>query len=258
LSPPTLVFLFFAAALGGALNAVAGGGSFIAFPSLLFSGIAPIAANATNTVALWPGAVASAVAYRREMPKDRRLLSVLAVASLAGGGAGAWLLLHTSERAFVALIPWLLFVATALFTFGKRATSRFAAGSGGASDRMLVVVALIQTVIAVYGGYFGGGMSILILAALQLAGMTEIHTMNALKTVLGALINGVAVILFVVAGAVAWRPGSVMIAGGIAGGYAGAAIARRIDPKRVRTFVLVVAWAMTAWFFYATYARHRG
>jgi uncharacterized membrane protein YfcA len=163
-------------------------------------------------------------------------------------------LLHTSEQAFVALIPWLLFVATALFTFGKRATSRFAAGSGGASNKMLGVVALIQLVIAVYGGYFGGGMSILILAALQLAGMTEIHTMNALKTVLGALINGVAVVLFVVAGAVAWRPGSVMIAGGIAGGYAGAAIARRVDPKRVRTFVLVVAWAMTAWFFYSTYA----
>ncbi len=254
MSPPTLVFLFFAAALGGALNAVAGGGSFIAFPSLLFAGIAPIAANATNTVALWPGAVASAVAYRREMPKDRRLLSVLAVASLLGGGAGAWLLLHTSEHAFVALIPWLLFVATALFTFGKRVTSRFAA-DGGESDKMLAVVAGIQLVIAVYGGYFGGGMSILILAALQLAGMKDIHTMNALKTVLGALINGVAVILFVVAGAVAWRPGSVMIAGGIAGGYAGAAVARRIEPKQVRKFVLVVAWAMTAWFFYSTYLR---
>jgi len=101
-------------------------------------------------------------------------------------------------------------------------------------------------------------MSILILAILQLAGMTDIHTMNALKAVLGALINGVAVVLFVVAGAVAWRPGSVMIVGGIAGGYAGAAIARKIDPKRVRVFVLVVAWAMTAWFFYATYLRHKG
>jgi uncharacterized membrane protein YfcA len=254
-APLTLVLLFFAAALGGALNAVAGGGSFIAFPALLFAGVLPVAANATNTVALWPGAVASAFAYRREMPSDRRVLLVLAGASLAGGAAGALLLLHTSESAFVALIPWLLLVATTLFTFGKRLTARFSGGA--ASGRALVGIAVVQTCIAVYGGYFGGGMSILMLAALALAGMTDIHQMNALKTVLGAVINGIAVVLFVIAGAVAWKPGSVMIVGGIAGGYVGAALARRVDPKQVRKFVLVVAWALTVWFFYATYVRGR-
>jgi uncharacterized membrane protein YfcA len=257
-APLTLVLLFFAAALGGALNAVAGGGSFIAFPSLLFAGIAPVAANATNTVALWPAGVASVVAYRREVTGSRAVLLVMAIASFVGGGAGALLLLHTSETAFVQLIPWLLLVATSLFTFGKKVTSRLAPTSGDASPRMLAVIAVVQTVIAVYGGYFGGGIGILMLATLSLVGMTNIHQMNALKTILSAIINGVAVVLFIVAAAVAWRPGAVMVVGGILGGYLGAALARQVDPKRVRVFVMVVAWVMTAWFFYSTYLRHRG
>jgi uncharacterized membrane protein YfcA len=253
MSPVTLALLFLAAVLGGALNSVAGGGSFIAFPALLFAGVAPVVANATNTVALWPASLASAFAYRREVPGSRKVLVLLSVASLIGGTAGAILLLKTSESAFVRLIPWLLLVATSLFTFGKRVTSRFASTGDDASPRTLAVVAVVQTVIALYGGYFGGGMGILMLATLSLIGMTNIHEMNALKTILGAIINGAAVVLFVIARAVDWTPGVVMVAGGIVGGYAGAALARRIDPKRVRVFVLVVAWAMTVYFFVKTY-----
>jgi uncharacterized membrane protein YfcA len=243
----TLAFLFVAAALGGALNSVAGGGSFIAFPALLFSGVAPVVANATNTVALWPAGLASAFAYRNDLPGPRSMNLVLSGASFIGGIAGAVLLLKTSETTFVHLLPWLLLVATVLFTAGKRLTAKLPTGS--ASPRTLVVVALIQTVIAVYGGYFGGGMGILMLATLALAGMTNIHAMNALKTILGAVINGVAVLAFIVAGKVAWQPGSVMVVGGIVGGYAGATLARRIAPNRVRAFVGLVAWAMTIYFF---------
>jgi uncharacterized membrane protein YfcA len=251
MSVPTLVFLFFAAALGGALNSVAGGGSFIAFPALLFSGVAPVVANATNTVALWPAGLASAFAYRRELPGPRSTLIVLSTSSLVGGVAGAVLLLKTSETTFVHLLPWLLLVATVLFTFGKQLTSRLPAA--GSSRGTLVAVACAQTVIAVYGGYFGGGMGILMLATLSFMGMTNIHAMNAMKTILSTVINGVAVIAFVIAGAVAWRPGSVMVVGGILGGYVGATLARRIAPARVRTFVGAVAWAMTAYFFLRAY-----
>jgi uncharacterized protein len=251
MSPLTLTTLFFAVALGGALNSVAGGGSFIAFPSLLFAGVAPVIANATNTVALWPAGLASAFAYRKDLPGPRSTLIVLSIASLVGGIAGAMLLLKTSESTFVHLLPWLLLVATVLFTTGKRLTSKIRATS--TSPRALAIVAVVQTIIAVYGGYFGGGMGILMLATLSMVGMTNIHAMNALKTILSSFINGVAVIAFVIAGAVAWVPGSVMVVGGIVGGYAGATLARKIAPDRVRRFVGAVAWAMTIYFFVRAY-----
>jgi uncharacterized membrane protein YfcA len=245
----TGVLLFFAAVVGGALNSVAGGGSFVAFPALLFAGVPAIPANATNTIALWPGSVASAVAYRRELGGVRNALVPLAAASLAGGLGGSLLLLRTSNATFVKLIPWLLLFATLLFTFGAALAKRFAHGSRAP----LAAAVVVQLGIAVYGGYFGGGMGIMMLAVLSLLGMTRIHEMNALKNVLGAFINGVAVVAFVVAGAVVWRQGLVMVAGGITGGYAGAAIARRSDPKHVRVLVLAIAWTMTSYFFVRTY-----
>jgi uncharacterized membrane protein YfcA len=246
----TAALLFVAAALGGAVNSVAGGGSFIAFPALLFAGVPPVAANATNTIALWPGTVASAVAYRRELREARRELVPLGIAGLVGGLAGSILLLRTAERTFVLLIPWLMLFATVLFSFGGAITRRLTRGARAS----LGLAAVAQLSISVYGGYFGGGMGIMTLAVLSLVGMTDIHRMNALKTVLASLVNGVAAIAFVIAGAARWAPGVVMMAGALIGGYAGAAIARRIDPKRVRRLVLVVAWGMTGYFFLRTYA----
>ena len=246
----TYGLLFVAAAVGGAINSVAGGGSFVAFPALLFAGVPAVPANATNTIALWPGSVASAVAYRRELRDVRRELLPLGAASLLGGAAGSVLLLRTSDHTFVLLIPWLLLFATLLFTFGS-AVARTV--SGGAQASLGVAIGA-QLFIGLYGGYFGGGIGIMMLAVLSLLGMTDIHRMNSLKAVLGTLVNGVAVVAFVIAGAVAWAPGVVMIAGGILGGYAGAAIARRVEPRAVRRLVLVVAWAMTGYFFLRTYA----
>ncbi len=245
----TAAFLFLAAAIGGALNSVAGGGSFVAFPALLLSGVPPVPANATNTIALWPGTVASTLAYRRELRDVRWQLARLGVAGLVGGLAGSLLLLRTSNRTFVLLVPWLLLFATLLFTWGGTLARRMMRGTRASVASAVVA----QLLISVYGGYFGGGMGIMMLAVLALMGMNDIHRMNALKTALASLINGIAVFAFIVAGAVEWAPGVVMIAGGITGGYAGAAAARRLEARYVRRFVLAVAWVMTGYFFVRTY-----
>ena len=255
----TAIFLFVASALGGALNSVAGGGSFISFPALLFTGVAPIAANATNTVALWVGTTASGGAYRKHLDISRRVMVPLAVTSVIGAVAGAYLLLHTPAQTFLRVLPWLMLGATLLFTFGGR-LPRGAGGSiaGGsiandASTSALAVAAIFELVVAVYGGYFGGGIGILNLAMLAALGMTDIHRMNALKVVLGGIINGVAVITFVLARAVVWKQGSVMIVGALLGGYLGAHYAQKLPGAWIRGFVIVVGTGMTLYFFWSGY-----
>ena len=251
--PHTIIFLFFAGALGGALNAVAGGGSFIAFPALLFTGVAPIAANATNTVALWVGVTASTGAYRKHLDLSRRVMIPLAVTSLIGGIAGAYLLLHTPPQTFLRVLPWLMLGATLLFIFGGRLARSQNGLAHDISMSALVFASVFELVVAVYGGYFGGGVGILNLAMLAIVGMTDIHAMNALKVVLGGIINGVAVITFVVAGAVVWKQGVVMIAGAILGGYLGAHYALRLPQAWIRVFVIVVGTGMTVYFFWKGY-----
>ncbi len=246
------VLLFGAAMVAGMMNSVAGGGSFLSFPTLVFTGVAPIQANATNTVALWPGAAAGAVAYRQDFAMQRRALVPLGLVSVVGGVIGALLLLWTPETTFVRLVPWLLLAATLLFTFSSRITALFRASNrhSDPSQRSVLGMSAAQFVIAIYGGYFGGGIGVLMLAALALMGMENIHTMNALKNLLATCINGVAVVTFVAAGAIAWSQALVMIAGAIIGGYVAGHQARKLDPKRVRRFVIAVAFAMTAYFFW--------
>jgi uncharacterized membrane protein YfcA len=250
----TITFLFLAGALGGALNSVAGGGSFIAFPALLFTGVPPIPANATNTIALWTAAAASGGAYRKELDVPRRVLIPLLAASLVGGLAGALLLLKTPARTFLQILPWLTLGATLLFAFGKKlAGGRKSILEQEATGGALAAATLFQLVVAVYGGYFGGGMGIVMLAMLAALGMTNIHAMNALKSVMGFVINGVAVVTFVIAGAVYWKQGIPMIAGGIAGGYVGAHYALKIPQAWIRIFVVLVGTGMTVYFFWKAY-----
>jgi uncharacterized protein len=245
--------LFIAAILGGTLNSVAGGGSFIGFPALIFTGVPPIEANATNTVALWPGSVASVRAYRKELAtQNRRLLFVLGITSLVGGVLGAVLLLRTPQSTFVQLIPYLLLLATLLFTFSKPITTllrKYIPREDSLSWLTLLVVAFFQLIIAIYGGYFGGGIGILMLATLGLMGMENINEMNAVKTLLQTCINGVAVITFIVAGAVEWPQAILMIVGAIIGGYGGAYYARKIEQRWVRLFVMLVGFGLTLYFF---------
>lgn len=251
----TALILFIAAIVGGALNSVAGGGSFITFPSLIFTGVLPIQANATSTVALWPGSLASVGAYRKELAAhDRVLVVVLASTSLVGGVLGAVLLLRTPQSTFQQLIPYLLLLATLLFAFSGPITARLrkrglAVQKTSISRLKLVSISFFQLIVAIYGGYFGGGIGILMLASLGLMGMENIHEMNALKTILQSSINGVAVITFIIAGAVVWLPAIVMIVGAIAGGFAGAYYARQLDPRLVRAFVILVGISLTIYFF---------
>lgn len=254
MNPQTIVFLFFAGALGGALNSVAGGGSFIAFPALLFTGVPPIPANATNTIALWTGAAASGGAYRKRLDVPRQVMVPLLSASLVGGVAGAFLLLRTPANTFMRVLPWLTLGATLLFAFGKKiAGGRRSVLEHETSSAALMSATLFQLCVGVYGGYFGGGMGIVMLAMLAALGMSDIHAMNALKSVMGSVINGVAVVTFVIAKAIYWRHGIVMIVGGIAGGYLGAHYAQKIPQVWIRWFVVAVGAGMTVYFFWKSY-----
>jgi hypothetical protein len=254
LDPQSITILFLAGALGGALNAVAGGGSFIAFPALLWTGVPPIPANATNTIVLWTAAAASGGAYRKRLDVPRRVMIPLLVASLIGGLAGAFLLLKTPAHTFMRVLPWLTLGATLLFAFGKKfAGGRASVVEHDTTRAALVGATLFQLAVAVYGGYFGGGMGIVMLAMLAALGMTDIHAMNALKGVMGFVINGVAVVVFILERAVYWKHGCVMILGGILGGFVGAHYAMKMPQAWVQIFVVLVGAGMTVYFFWKAY-----
>ena len=254
LSPQQAIFLFVAGVLGGALNAVAGGGSFVAFPALLLVGVPPIPANATNALALWTGVTASGGAYRNRLDVPRRVLMPLLVTSLVGGIVGAFLLLKTPAHTFMRVLPWLMLGATLLFVFGKRLAGGRASSVGhNASAAAIVGASISELVVAVYGGYFGGGVGIVNLAMLAAVGMTDIHAMNALKSILGMAINGIAVLVFIARGAIYWPQGIVMIIGALVGGYFGAHYAQKLPQAWVRNFVILVGAGMTAYFFWKAY-----
>jgi uncharacterized membrane protein YfcA len=248
------IFLFVAGVLGGALNAVAGGGSFIAFPALLFTGVGPVAANATNTLALWVGVTASGGAYRKHLNISKRVMIPLIATSVVGGLLGALLLIKTPPNTFLRVLPWLLLAATLLFAFGKHLTGRISAGiSHESSNAAVTGASIFELLVAVYGGYFGGGMGIMNLAMLAALGMTDIHAMNALKVVLGGFINGVATVTFIATGAIVWKQGVVMTAGAIFGGFFAAHYAQRLPQSWIRVFVIVIGSGMTVYFFIRAY-----
>jgi uncharacterized protein len=249
----TAVLLFGAALLGGAMNAVAGGGSFIAFPTLLFTGVPPIPANATNTVALWTGLAFSGGAFRRHVNAGIRVVVALLTASLLGGVVGAVLLLRTPAHTFMRVLPWLMFAATLLFIFGRQLVRSNAAVAHDTRTGALLAATFFQLLVAIYGGYFGGGMGIVILAMLTAFGMADIHQMNALKIVLSTATNGVAVVIFIASRAVYWRQALVMIVGAALGGYFGAHYSLRLPQKYVRWFVIAVGASMTTYFFARVY-----
>ena len=236
-----------AGAAAGVINSVAGGGTIVSFPAAVALGLPPITANATNAVALTPGSIASALAYRRELDQDRAVLKLFLPAALAGSVIGAVLLLLTPQRVFDAIVPLLVLFATILLLAQNLRPAKVEASDGAwRVPQSPFVAVLMQLAIGLYGGYFGGGMGIMMLALYSRMGGSDIHRMNGIKSVVGAGINGIASVAFVVAGAIDWRAGLVMAVGAIAGGFVGAAAARRVSPKIVRWLVVAIGFGLAA------------
>jgi uncharacterized membrane protein YfcA len=240
--------------VASAINAGAGGGSFISFPAVLATGVPPVAANATNNVAMWLGSFASASSFRSDIDVPRPVLVRMLVASGVGSIAGAILLLRTPNAVFATLIPYLLLAATVIFVTGP-ALTRSAQRGGGALSLASPPGLAAQFFIAVYGGFFGAAIGILMLALLGLLGVSDMRRANAFKVLLATVINGVAVVPFVIARAIAWEPAVFMSAGAVAGGYLGAGAVKRLPSIVVRRLVILIACTMTAYFFWKTYAR---
>ena len=240
------LLLIFSAFAAGIINSVAGGGSFLTFPALVFTGVPSIIANASSTLALLPGTLASAWAYRDDFRRTEGFPRLpMLIVSLVGGIAGALLLLFTPERTFDSVIPWLMLAAALLFAFGPRISPMLKR----AFHIGPVTVVLIQLLVAVYGGYFGGAIGIVMLAAWSVFGLSDIHVMNANKTVLAAAMNAVAVVLFIAAHKILWPQSLAMLVAAVLGGYIGARTAKRVDAKYLRGAIIVISFAMTAAFF---------
>ncbi len=243
--------LFAAAVLAGAMNAIAGGGTILTFPALLAFGMPSIQANATSTLALLVGIIGSLYGYRSHLPAALPWLKAFAPVSIVGGLLGAWLLTITRPEMFDRLVPFLIFFATILFLTND--LFRRFAGLGGSRSSVgggMVFAAVLQFGVAVYGGYFGAGIGILMLATLGMIGLRHIHEMNAIKTVLSALINVVASVYFVFAGLIVWPEAVVMTAGATVGYYLGARGAQRITQKQVRSLVAGIGIALSLFFFW--------
>lgn len=241
------VLIFAAAFAAGSINSVAGGGTLVTFPTLLWLGIPSKLANGTSTVALWPGSLAGVWGFRRELAEaDRRLLS-LVVPSVIGGTIGALLLVVTPTEIFDRLIPFLILFATCLFAAQEPIQRHFNLTQAHESrSHWLSWTMLFQLLVGLYGGYFGAGIGILMLAALSLIGHTDIYQMNGVKNILATCMNGIAAGVFIYYGLVIWQDAVVMMGGAILGGIGGASLARRVGRTAVRRTVIVLGFVMTA------------
>lgn len=251
-----LAAAFAAALVAGAINSVAGGGTLVSFPVLVALGLPSVVANATSTVGIWPGSVGSIWGFRRELARSDPVLRWLVLPCLAGGAAGALLLRHTSEAAFDRIVPFLVLFATVLFAVRTRLQGwlRSEAGQAHRTPGWIVLALGATLAVAVYGGYFGAGMSIMMLSMLGVVGMSDILEMNALTSLFSLCVNGVAIALFVAAGLVRWPYVVAMAAGALVGGYGAAGIARRIGRRAVSRLVLIVGFTVSAVFFVRRFA----
>ena len=251
-----IALLFVAGLLGGVVNSLAGGGSFITFPALLFVGIPPIAANATNTFSSCSGYISGAYALRKDLVSHKHELPRFILLSLFGGISVAWLLLQTPEELFREAIPWLLLFATVLFIYGGQLNTalKHMAGRHRHASRIggfLLMLFLLG--VCVYGGFFNAGLGIIILSYLALAGYDNINTMNGLKLLVSSTVSLIAIVLFIIDGVIAWYEGSIVLVGTMAGGYVAAHVSRQLPQAWVRGFVVVASIGITLYFFYDIY-----
>ncbi|SER40399.1 hypothetical protein SAMN05421690_102423 [Nitrosomonas sp. Nm51] len=250
------VIVSLAGFLGGVLNAVAGGGSFVTLPALIFIGVSPVSANTTGTAALLPGYMASAWRFRHDInyPAGLNLISIIWIA-IFGGIAGATILLLTNEQLFFALIPWLILFATIAFIFGPWLLRRNTAiikkpeDNLNFSKKRIVTTWSALFAVCIYGGYFNGGLGIILLAVLGLMGQTSLHSMNGIKNIISALLTTIAVVVYALGGTIIWSYLILMCIAAIAGGYFGAAFAYRLSQENIRCFIVLVGCLMSIAFF---------
>ncbi len=245
-------WLALAAFIGGVINSVAGGGGFLVFPSLMHAGIAPVQANATNTVALWPGQFTSIAAYRREALQHTRLILPCVLAAAIGGTAGAWVLLHTAKGAFFKLIPWLFLLGAVMFSISGPVSRAMERRRDRGDEKKLhpVWLGVMLTVVCFYIGYFGAGAGFITMTVLSLFGVSKLAEINALKVITTTVANGVAVIYFIVGGAVVWHYCLGMMVACAIGGYVGAHNSRRISDRVLRPIVVTFGFVVAAYFFW--------
>jgi len=251
-----IILLFSAGLIAGAVNSLAGGGSFIAFPALLLAGVPVVVANATNTFAAWPGYVSGAVGYWSHIRDNRRLLLPYSIAALIGGYLGAELLLRVSDAQFSVVVPWLMGVAVFLFAFGGRISQRMARMTKGRKRTALLVsggLLVLLTLICLYGGFFNAGLGIVLLAFFALAGLKNIHALNGLKLLLSGIVASVAVLRFALEGSIAWYEGSLVFAGALVGGYLAARLAHLIPAPTLRMAIIIYGIVLTLVFFWRAY-----
>ena len=258
-----LSLLFVTALIAGAINSVAGGGTLLTFPALLAAGVPSVAANATSTVALVPGSISAYWGYRGEMGRSRHALARLALPSLLGGALGAWLAVKAGNALFDHLVPWLIFSATFLFLAqepvrrwldGRRHSPGAESGGLPGESHFGPGALLFQFFVAVYGGFFGAGIGILMLAALGFLGQTNIHRMNGLKNFAAICINGVGAATFILFGRVHWPLALLMATGAIIGGFGGAGLARRVGQTNVRRLVVAIGLLFGAYTLWKQFA----
>ncbi|HET7433800.1 MAG TPA: sulfite exporter TauE/SafE family protein [Thermoanaerobaculia bacterium] len=246
------IIVFLSGVVAGIINSLAGGGTLVSFPTLLWLGRNAVIANATSTVAIWPGSLTAALGFRRDLATLRRWLFLLIIPSFLGGALGSWLLLRTPVSTFERLVPFLILGATILLAAQGAISKRFgriAQAHEHPTPSWVTFVFVFQFLVGVYGGYFGAGIGILMLAALGLIGLTDMHQMNGLKNLLAICINGIAAIYFVIANAVVWSDVALMAIGAIAGGFLGARLAHRLGRQFVRRFVVVIGLVMSVALF---------
>tara|TARA_R110002111_G_scaffold44689_2_gene81312 strand:+ start:531 stop:1322 length:792 start_codon:yes stop_codon:yes gene_type:complete len=249
-------FLFIAGFVGGMLNTFAGGGSFITFPALLFAGVPPISANATNTFASCSGYLSGAYAFRKELRVHSNALPRIILLSLIGGLIGAWLLLNTPESLFHAAIPWLLLLATGLFIYGGHINSRLS--SLASLHRYMpsigqLLLLLLLLIICIYGGFFNAGLGIIVLSYLTLAGYRDINAMNGIKLLISSVVSLIAIAVFIYNDVIAWYQGMIVLLGTLTGGYIAAHISRHVSQYYIRNIVIVTSIIITTYFFYDVY-----
>jgi uncharacterized membrane protein YfcA len=255
----TLLLIALASFVAAAINSIAGGGTFLSFPALTgVAGLSEKVANMTSTIGLWPGSASGVYAARPEFRRiPRWMLIGYGIISLVGGAIGAVLRVKTSQHTFRLVIPWLLAFATVIFAFSKPIARWAGRKHGDRSLTWTLFVGAIQLAVAIYGGYFGAGIGVLMLAGLSFAGLDDLHQTNALKVLLATFINGISVIIFVF-GPVDWRLAGVMAVTAAAGGFIGMAVARRIKPDQLRLAILGIGVILTVVYFFKAYGPAAG